>query len=244
MSRVALVTGSSRGIGRAIAVALASGGARVAVNFNHDADAAKETLSLVEAAGSEGVCVQADVSNSSDVKRCFDEVEEAIGPVEILVNNAGARADGLVLRMSDEAWDEVIGVNLFGTFACTRRALGPMIGARWGRIVNVASVAGLRGSPGQANYAAAKEGIVAFTKTVAREIAGRGVTVNAVAPGLIDTDLTAGLTESQRKALLSQVPQGKAGTPDDVAGLVSWLCAEEAGFVTGSVFVTDGGMTA
>lgn len=244
MSRVALVTGSSRGIGRAIAVALAESGIQVAVNFNHDAEAAKHTLSLVEAAGSEGVCVQADISNSSEVKRCFEEVEDALGPVEVLVNNAGARADGLVLRMSDEAWDEVIGVNLFGTFACTRRALGPMLAGRWGRIVNVASVAGLRGSPGQANYAAAKGGVVALTKTLAREVAGRGVTINAVAPGLIDTDLTAGLTESQREALLSQVPQGKAGTPEDVAGLVSWLCAEKAGFVTGSVFVTDGGMTA
>ena len=244
MSRVALVTGSSRGIGRAIAVSLAQSGARVAVNFNQDAEAAKHTLSLIEAAGSEGVCVQADVGNSSDVKRCFDEVEDAIGPVEVLVNNAGSRSDGLVLRMSDEAWDEVIRVNLFGTFACTRRALRPMIAGRWGRIVNVASVAGLRGSPGQANYAAAKGGVVALTKTIAREIAGRGVTVNAVAPGLIDTDLTAELTETQRKALLSQVPQGKTGTPEDVAELVSWLCTEEASFVTGSVFVTDGGMTA
>jgi 3-oxoacyl-[acyl-carrier protein] reductase len=241
---IAVVTGASRGIGRAIAVALARDGKAVGVNYSSSADEAKATLRAVEEAGSEGMCVQADVGNTSEVDRLFGEVEEALGPVDVLVNNAGVRADGLALRMKDEAWERVIRTNLFGTFACTRRALRPMLRARRGRIVNISSVAGMRGSPGQANYAAAKAGIIGFTKTLAREISGKGVTVNAVAPGLIETGLTTVLSDKQWSAMLAQIPGGRAGAPEDVASLVAYLCSEEAAYVSGSVFVVDGGMSA
>jgi 3-oxoacyl-[acyl-carrier protein] reductase len=241
---IALVTGASRGIGRSIAVALARAGHAVAVNYSSSADEAKETLRLVEEAGAEGICVQADVGDPEDVKRCFQEVEESLGPVTVLVNNAGVRADGLALSMSDEAWDKVLRTNLYGTFACCRRALKGMLRARHGRIVNVASVVALNGSPGQANYAAAKAGVIGLTKTLAREVASKGITVNVLAPGLIATELTTSLPDDRWNALVAQVPQKRAGEPDDVAGLVAWLCSKESAYVTGSVFVIDGGMTA
>lgn len=241
---VVLVTGASRGIGRAIAVALAEAGHAVGINYASSADEAKETLRLVEAAGSEGICLQADVGDSQAVDACFKEIEAAFGPVTALVNNAGVRADGLALAMKDDAWDRVIRTNLYGTFACSRRALRSMLKARRGRIVNLSSIAGLNGSPGQANYAAAKAGVIGLTKTLARELAGKGITVNAVAPGLIETDLTTGLSGSQWEALVEQVPQGRAGTPEEVGKLVAYLCSDEAAYVTGSVFVIDGGMTA
>ncbi|MDQ3962968.1 MAG: 3-oxoacyl-ACP reductase FabG [Actinomycetota bacterium] len=244
MSSVALVTGASRGIGRATALALAGRGHAVAVNYRERVEDAKETLASITAAGGEGICVRADMSDAAEIERCFGEVEDALGGVDILVNNAGVRRDGLALRMSDDAWNDVMRTNLFGPFACSRRALKSMITRRSGRIVSVASVAGLRASPGQANYGAAKAGVIALTKTLAVEVATRGITVNAVAPGLIDTDLTSTLKPEQVDALVASIPQKQAGQPTDVADLIAWLCSEEARFVTGSVFVTDGGMTA
>jgi 3-oxoacyl-[acyl-carrier protein] reductase len=240
--RVALVTGASRGIGRAIAVDLARSGHSVAINYLTSADEAKESLAQVEEHGGNGICVRADVSNSVDVGRCFSEIETALGPVGVLVNNAGTRVDGLALSLTDEAWDRVIRTNLYGTFVCCRRALRPMLRARRGRIVNITSTAGLRGSPGQVNYSAAKAGIVGLTRTLAKEVAAKGITVNAVAPGLIDTDLTSTLSDKQREQLVSVIPQKKAGTPQDIASLVGFLCSDEAHYVTGGVFVADGGM--
>jgi 3-oxoacyl-[acyl-carrier protein] reductase len=241
---VALVTGASRGIGRAIAIELASAGHPVAINYASSADEAKETLTQIESAGGEGIVVQADIGYTEQVERLFTEVEQSLGPVGVLVNNAGTRKDGLALSMKDEAWDQVIRTNLFGTFACSRRALKGMIRARAGRIVNIASVGGLNGSPGQVNYAAAKAGVVGLTKTLAREVASRSITVNVVAPGLIETELTTSLSEDRFNALVEHVPQGRAGQPRDVAGLVRFLCSDEAEFITGGLFVVDGGMTA
>jgi 3-oxoacyl-[acyl-carrier protein] reductase len=241
---VALVTGASRGIGRAIAIELAGAGHPVAVNYSSDADSAKGALQEIESAGGEGIVVQADVGSTEDVGRLFTEVEQALGPVEVLVNNAGVRADGLALSMKDDAWERVIRTNLFGTFACCRRALRGMLRARNGRIVNVSSVAAINGSPGQVNYAAAKAGVVGLTKTLAREVASKGITVNVVAPGLVETELTTSLSEERYGALVGQVPQGRAGQPRDVAGLVRFLCSDEAAYITGGVFVVDGGMTA
>ena len=241
---VAVVTGASRGIGRAIALELARAGHPVAVNYSSSDDDAKETLTEIESSGGEGIVVQADVGYTDQVERLFTEVEQSLGPVGVLVNNAGVRIDGLALSMKDEAWDRVIRTNLFGTFACCRRALKGMLRARAGRIVNIASVGGLKGSPGQVNYAAAKAGVVGLTKTLAREVASRSITVNVVAPGLIETELTTSLSDDRYNALVDHVPQGRAGQPRDVAGLVRFLCSDEAEYITGGVFVVDGGMTA
>ena len=242
--RVALVTGASRGIGRAIALALAGKGHPVAVNYRSRVEAAKETLASIEASGGEGICVKADVSDSAAVNDMFVEVEECLGSVGVLVNNAGVRSDGLALRLSDDAWEQVVRTNLFGTFACCRRAMRPMLRARWGRIVNITSVAGLRGSPGQANYSAAKAGVIALTRTLAREVGSRNINVNAVAPGLVDTELTSNLASSRVGQLVSEIPQKRPGTPADVASIVSFLASDDSAYVTGSVFVADGGMTA
>jgi 3-oxoacyl-[acyl-carrier protein] reductase len=240
--RVALVTGGGRGIGRAVSVALARAGHPVAVFYLSREDEAKETLSLVEECGGEGVCAQANVGDAREVDRAFGEVEESLGPVHVLVNNAGVRADGLALAMSDRMWDDVLRVNLSGTFFCSRRALRSMLRARWGRIVNVSSVAGLRASPGQTNYSAAKAGVIALSKSLAKEVATKGITVNAVAPGLIATELTGNLGQ-RFEDMVAEIPLRRPGTPDDVAGMIGWLCSDEAAYVTGSVFVTDGGLT-
>lgn len=242
--KVALVTGGSRGIGRAIAVELAKNGHVVAVNYLARGQEAEETLSLIKEAGGEALRVQGDVSNPEEVDRCFKEVESELGPVTVLVNNAGVRHDGLAVLTGNEAWHEVISTNLSGTFYCCRRALKAMLKARSGRIVNVSSVAGVRGSAGQVNYSAAKAGVIGLTKSLAREIASKDITVNAVAPGLITTDLTADLGAKRIDAMTQEIPAKRAGVPQDVASLVGWLCSDSAAYVTGSVFTTDGGMSA
>ena len=216
----------------------------VAINYLTSIDDAKETLASVQAAGADGILIEGDVRDISSVESMFSYVEEAVGTVEILVNNAGIRSDGLAARMTDPAWDDVIATNLTGAFACSRRALRSMIRSGWGRIVNVASIAGIRGSAGQTNYSAAKAGLVGVTRSLAREVARKGITVNAVAPGLIGTDLTSTLSEERTRALVSEIPIGRAGTPEEIADVIAFLCSERAGYVTGAVVVADGGMTA
>lgn len=245
MSRkVALVTGASRGIGRAIAVELARADLRVAVGYRSDVEGAKETVALIEDIGGEAIPVQADVSIKDDVDRCFDEVEDRLGPVGVLVNNAGLRADGLAVSLSDESWNRVIGTNLYGAFACSRRALRSMLSERWGRIVNVSSVAGLKGSPGQVAYSASKAGLIGLTKTLAREVGRRNITVNAIAPGLVETELIEDLTDAQKKLLVEGTTLERPGTPEEVAHAVAYLCSENAAYTNGTVLTIDAGLTA
>jgi len=236
----AFVTGASRGIGAAIARALAADGWPVGVGFNASAEAAAGVVKEIEDAGGSAVALGGDVVDRERIDAHFSTLEERFGPVLVLVNNAGVRVDGLSPQIKDCDWDLVLDTNLTAAFRATRRAVPPMLRARHGRIVNVASVVGLRANPGQANYAASKAGLIAMTKTVAVEVARRGVTVNAVAPGLIETDMTSDLNGD----LLSAVPARRAGTPQDVASCVRFLASEEAGYVTGAVLTVDGGMSA
>ena len=236
----ALVTGASRGIGAASARALAEVGWPVGVNYRSDADGAQKVVDEIEAAGGKAVALQGDVSDPAVPDALLKELKEQFGPVLVLVNNAGVRADGLTPQTDDEAWAHVLDTNLSGAFRLIRRALAPMMRARFGRIVNIASVVGIRGNPGQVNYAASKAGLIAVTRTVAAEVARRSVTVNAVAPGLVDTDLTADLGDG----VLESVPARRAGTPEEVAACVRFLASEEAGYVTGTILTVDGGMTA
>jgi 3-oxoacyl-[acyl-carrier protein] reductase len=244
LSDVALVTGGSRGIGAAIATRLAADGHPVAINYVVNLEAAKAAAAEIEGRGGECLIVQADVSIRTDVERMFDEVEDAFGSVGILVNNAGVRVDSLALSMTDEDFQRVISTNLFGTFACSRRALRSMLAARRGRIVNVSSVAGLRGSAGQTNYSAAKAGVIALTKSLAVEVGRKGITVNAVAPGIVATELTTTLPSERFDALVASVPVRRAGESEEVADAVSFLCSPTAAYVNGAVLVIDGGMTA
>ena len=240
--RVALVTGGSRGIGRAIASALARDGHRVAFCYASDTAAAAETTAAVEAQGAEALAVQADVADPAAVDAAFTSVEQAWGPVEVLVANAGINRDGLLMRMTDDQWGAVLRTNLDGAFHAVRRAAPKMVRARWGRIVAVGSVVGLTGSAGQANYAAAKAGLVGLTRATARELGGRNVTVNLVAPGPITTAMIDALSDDRRAEMQSQVPLGRLGTPDEVAAVVAFLCSDAAGYVTGAIVPVDGGM--
>jgi 3-oxoacyl-[acyl-carrier protein] reductase len=237
------VTGASRGIGAATAKALAGDGWAVAVNYRSGAEDAEAVVRDIEAAGGRAVAVQGDVADPQAADALFGAAESALGgPVLVLVNNAGVTADNLSPALSDDEWDRVVSTNLTGAFRLTRRALRPMLRARFGRIVNVASVVGLKANPGQANYAAAKAGLVGMTRTVAAEVARRGVTVNAVAPGFIATEMTAALGDDNQ--LLSHVPARRAGTPEEVAACVRFLASEDAAYVTGSTLTVDGGLSA
>jgi 3-oxoacyl-[acyl-carrier protein] reductase len=240
--RIAVVTGGSRGIGRAIAMTLAASGATVVVNYQRNAAAADETVAAITAADGAAISIQADVSVSADVERLFKTVIDQYGTVDILVNNAGITRDTLLLRMKEDDFDTVIDTNLRGVYLCTKAALRPMTRARSGRIINITSVVGLIGNAGQSNYAAAKAGIIGFTRAVAREMASRGITVNAVAPGYIETELTAGLGEQVRAAILEAIPLGRLGTPQDVANLVCFLASDAAAYITGQTLTVDGGM--
>ena len=240
--RVALITGGSRGIGRAIALQLASQGMRIAVNYVSNADAADEVVKRVEEAGSQAVALQGDVTQGEDVERVFTQTAEALGPVEVLVNNAGIIKDSLLMRMSDEDWDSVVNLDLRSVFLCTRAGIRTMVRGRWGRVINIGSVVGLRGNQGQANYAAAKAGLVGFTQSVAKEVASRNITVNCVAPGYVETDIVEDLPQELKKHIMDRVPVGRFGQPEEVASFVGFLASDAASYITGQAIAVDGGL--
>jgi 3-oxoacyl-[acyl-carrier protein] reductase len=241
---VALVTGASRGIGAAIAGGLARAGAKVGVNYRTRRDAAAQVVEAIAAAGGEAMMVEGDVSQEASARAAVQAVVDRWGRIDILVNNAGITRDRLLLRMTPEDWDQVLAVDLRGAFLCTKYAMSYLVRQRRGRIVNISSAVGISGNPGQANYAAAKAGLIGFTKAVAREVASRNVTVNAVAPGFITTDMVQHLSEETRQQILSRIPMGRFGSPEEVAEVVVFLCSDGARYITGQVLGIDGGLLA
>ena len=242
--KVALVTGASRGIGAAIANRLAKAGAKVAINYNTSAEAAAAVMRSIDEAGGTAMLVDADVSRQSDAENAVKSVVDNWGAIDILVNNAGINRDRLLLRMKPEDFDAVLDVNLRGAFLCTRYVMPHLIKKRHGRVINMSSVVGLSGNPGQANYAAAKAGLVGFTKAVAREVASRNVTVNALAPGYITTGMVEDLSDEKRKQILDRIPMGRFGSAEEVAETVVFLSSDGAGYITGQVITIDGGLIA
>ena len=240
--RTAIVTGGSRGLGRAICLELARGGANVMLCYAGNEAAANETVAACESLGAKAAAVRCDVSKEDEVKALMDAALKTFGRIEILVNNAGITRDNLILRMSEEDFDAVLNANLKGAFLCCKEAARRMVRQRYGRIVNLSSVVALRGNPGQANYAASKAGLLGLTKSLARELASRNVTVNAVAPGFIETDMTAALPEAVRTEMAKGIPLGRPGNPEDVANAVAFFAAEQSSYLTGQVLCADGGM--
>jgi 3-oxoacyl-[acyl-carrier protein] reductase len=241
-NKVAIVTGSGRGIGQAISMRLAEAGALVIINDINE-ELANQTVDQIKSIGQQSAAIIADVSSSAEVNRMMAQIKETYGKIDILVNNAGIARDQLLLRMTDDDWDKVLNISLKSVFLCTRAVIRDMMKQRWGRIVNISSIVGLAGNPGQANYASAKAGIIGFTKTMAKEVASRNVTVNAVAPGFIDTEMTQRLDEKQKADLKQRIPSGYLGSPRDVAEAVIFFASEEARYITGQVLSVDGGMS-
>ncbi|MDP2953933.1 MAG: 3-oxoacyl-[acyl-carrier-protein] reductase [Chloroflexota bacterium] len=240
--RVALVTGSGRGIGRAIALRLAQEGATLVVNDLEVAGGGRAVAEEIQAAGGQALAIAADISHPSSVQELMETAATSLGGIDIIVNNAGITRDALIMRMSEEDWDRVLTINLKGAFLCTKAALRHMVRRRWGRIINIASVVGLLGNAGQANYASAKAGLIALTKATAREVASRGITANAIAPGFIDTDMTRNLSPELKEEILRQIPLGIFGQPEDVAHAAAFLASEAARYITGHVLHVNGGM--
>lgn len=240
--KTAIVTGASRGIGRAVCVKLSQLGANIVVNFAGNREQAEETCKLCEGFGVKAIAVQANVADMAQCEALFKTAEDTFGSADILINNAGITRDTLLMRMSQEDFDSVISINLKGAFNCTKLACRPMFKKRAGRIVNITSVVGITGNIGQSNYAASKAGLIGFTKASAKELALRGITVNAVAPGFIETDMTADLKDDIKNAMLGQIPLSRPGKAEDVANAAAFLCSEEASYITGQVLCVDGGM--
>lgn len=240
--KIALVTGSSRGIGRAIALALGNKGVNVAVNYAGNEQKAEEVVQELQELGVKAIKIRANVADEQDVKAMIKEVTKEFGRLDILVNNAGITRDNLLMRMKVEEFDEVIETNLKGAFLCTKAVTRTMMKQRYGKIINIASIVGVSGNPGQANYVAAKAGLIGLTKSTAKELATRNILVNAIAPGFITTDMTDVLTEDQKDAILSQIPLEKLGEPEDIANVVCFLASDEAKYITGQTIHVDGGM--
>lgn len=238
----AIITGASRGIGRACAIHLAQQGADIAINYSKNKDLAEQTASEIRELGVQVITVQADVSNGKDVDSMFKTVDDTLGSIDILVNNAGITKDTLLIRMKEEDWDKVLDINLKGVYLTTKSAARYMMKKRQGKIVNISSVIGIAGNAGQANYAASKAGIIGFSKSIAKELAPRGILVNIIAPGFIDTDMTSVLSENIKEDILSQIPLGRYGSPEDIAHLVCFLASDENQYITGQVINVDGGM--
>lgn len=240
--RIALITGSSRGIGKSIAMQLANNNISVVINYKSQVESAQKVVTEIINNGGNAIAVQSDITNPNEVTEMFNQIESELGNVNILINNAGIIKDSLLIRMSEEDWDEVINLDLRSAFLCTKAALRSMLRERWGRIINVGSVIGLRGQKGQANYAAAKAGLVGLTQTVAIEVASRNITVNYVAPGYVETDIVEHLSPERKAQILSRVPLGRFAQPDEIASMITFLVSDEASYITSQIIAVDGGM--